>query len=548
MVGAHIIPNVKYAIPIIMGSNIGTCVTNSFIALTLVGDKHEFKRAFSSATCNDMFNILTTLVIFPIEVITSFIPDFNGVLFFISKKIIDSIPLENIAQMTNANFMAIIVNPLSNLFIILDQNSVNLIASGTPVPNNQVALRCCQYVNITNQTLNSSSMTLNNETNTQICLKECSYWCMPMLRAFGDGGTGIFWIIMSIIILLICLFGIVKSLSMFISGPIAKVIRIAINYTLPRPFKWVSYCILFIFSLALTLIVQSSNIITATLCPLCAVGIVTLQRVYVMTLGSNIGTTITGILTAFTQPEVSLQSSMQLAFVYTLFNTLGVVFWLPIPYLRFPKKLARKLGNIVFEYRWFIFFYIAILYIVGPLVTLGLALIPDWIGIAVVGIPTVFIVFALIIIRIIQKKFPKVLPYYLKNFEWLPIWMRSLEPYDKKISKLKCICTCFKCCKKRQTLDGHKDISSYDNIDIQSNFDDRSRRESIIPKIIRRTSAIEGLVNEGFIHSRKKSIVSNPSSSEDEHDTEIVKDYRRRKSQPKIVLNESENLANLTKF
>ena len=47
MVGAGIIPDVQSAIPIIMGSNIGTCVTNSLIALTLAGDPMEFKRAFS---------------------------------------------------------------------------------------------------------------------------------------------------------------------------------------------------------------------------------------------------------------------------------------------------------------------------------------------------------------------------------------------------------------------------------------------------------------------------------------------------------------------
>ena len=47
MVGAGIIPDVQSAIPIIMGSNIGTCVTNSLIALTLAGDPNEFRRAFS---------------------------------------------------------------------------------------------------------------------------------------------------------------------------------------------------------------------------------------------------------------------------------------------------------------------------------------------------------------------------------------------------------------------------------------------------------------------------------------------------------------------
>jgi sodium-dependent phosphate cotransporter len=73
MVGAGIISDVKSAIPIIMGSNIGTCVTNSFIALTMAGDPNEFKRAFSAATLNDGFNLLTTAVLLPIEIIFGFL-------------------------------------------------------------------------------------------------------------------------------------------------------------------------------------------------------------------------------------------------------------------------------------------------------------------------------------------------------------------------------------------------------------------------------------------------------------------------------------------
>lgn len=73
MVGAGIIGDVKSAIPIIMGSNIGTCVTNSFIALTMAGNPNEFKRAFSAATLNDGFNLLTTLILLPVEIIFGFL-------------------------------------------------------------------------------------------------------------------------------------------------------------------------------------------------------------------------------------------------------------------------------------------------------------------------------------------------------------------------------------------------------------------------------------------------------------------------------------------
>jgi sodium-dependent phosphate cotransporter len=275
------------------------------------------------------------------------------------------------------------------------------------------------------------------------------------------------------------LFGIVKVLSLLIVGPIAKAVRIAVNASFPKPFGFATEILLFIIAFLLTIIVQSSNIITATLVPLCGVGIVSLQRVFVMTLGSNIGTTVTGILTAFTQPVSSLKKSMQLAFVYTLFNSLGVLFWLPIPFLRFPKRLAKELGEIVFKYRWFLYCYVITVYFIGPLFIFGLALIPMWIGLALFGIPLIILLILIIILYFLQIKFPKILPFKLRNFQFLPIWLRSLEPLDNKIKKLKCCCSL------------KKDKNKY-----------------TLPNVIRRFSAIEGIVNEGINYSRRNSIIS----------------------------------------
>ena len=472
MVGAGIIPDVQSAIPIIMGSNIGTCVTNSLIALTLAGDPNEFKRAFSGATLNDMFNLLTTSILLPIEILTHF-------LYIISTKLANLMPFDNIDAISKANFMAFILNPLCDLFIVLDMDAVNALANGSDIT--QVALRCCLKSN-NNETLSFLNNTFinnnNNNETQQICLKKCTYWCMPMLETIGDGGTGLFWIILSIIVLICCLFGIVKVLSLLIVGPIAKAVRIAVNASFPKPFGFATEILLFIIAFLLTIIVQSSNIITATLVPLCGVGIVSLQRVFVMTLGSNIGTTVTGILTAFTQPVSSLKKSMQLAFVYTLFNSLGVLFWLPIPFLRFPKRLAKGLGEIVFKYRWFLYCYVITIYFIGPLFIFGLALIPMWIGLALFGIPLIILLILIIILYFLQIKFPKILPFKLRNFQFLPIWLRSLEPLDNKIKKLKC------CSIK-------KDKNKY-----------------TLPNVIRRFSAIEGIVNEGINYSRRNSIIS----------------------------------------
>jgi sodium-dependent phosphate cotransporter len=59
---------VETAIPAVMGANIGTTVTNTLVSLGHVTRKEEFKRAFAGATVHDFFNILTVLVLFPIEI------------------------------------------------------------------------------------------------------------------------------------------------------------------------------------------------------------------------------------------------------------------------------------------------------------------------------------------------------------------------------------------------------------------------------------------------------------------------------------------------
>merc|ERR1719335_1462065 len=61
---------VKNAIPMIMGANIGTSVTNTIVSLGSFGDKNEYRRAFAGATIHDCFNFLTVLIFLPIEAIT----------------------------------------------------------------------------------------------------------------------------------------------------------------------------------------------------------------------------------------------------------------------------------------------------------------------------------------------------------------------------------------------------------------------------------------------------------------------------------------------
>ncbi|MBN2583868.1 MAG: Na/Pi symporter [Planctomycetes bacterium] len=61
---------IELAIPIIMGANIGTSVTNIMVSLGYIRRRDEFRRAFAGATVHDFFNVLTVAVLFTLELTT----------------------------------------------------------------------------------------------------------------------------------------------------------------------------------------------------------------------------------------------------------------------------------------------------------------------------------------------------------------------------------------------------------------------------------------------------------------------------------------------
>jgi sodium-dependent phosphate cotransporter len=65
--------DVPSAIPIVMGSNMGTSVTNALVAAGHIGRPDEFKKAFAAAVVDDFFEILSILVLFPLQVTTNFL-------------------------------------------------------------------------------------------------------------------------------------------------------------------------------------------------------------------------------------------------------------------------------------------------------------------------------------------------------------------------------------------------------------------------------------------------------------------------------------------
>ncbi|WP_229503542.1 Na/Pi symporter [Nesterenkonia sedimenti] len=71
------------AVPIIMGANIGTTLTNTLVSLGMVRDKEQFRRGFAAATVHDFFNLIAVVIFLPLEMIF-------GLLQRISTSIADS--------------------------------------------------------------------------------------------------------------------------------------------------------------------------------------------------------------------------------------------------------------------------------------------------------------------------------------------------------------------------------------------------------------------------------------------------------------------------
>ncbi|MBN2289891.1 MAG: Na/Pi symporter [Candidatus Glassbacteria bacterium] len=61
------------AIPMVMGANIGTTVTNTIVSLGHISRKDDFRRAFAAALLHDIFNLLSVAIVFPLWMFTHYL-------------------------------------------------------------------------------------------------------------------------------------------------------------------------------------------------------------------------------------------------------------------------------------------------------------------------------------------------------------------------------------------------------------------------------------------------------------------------------------------
>lgn len=124
------------------------------------------------------------------------------------------------------------------------------------------------------------------------------------------GGVCLF---LSLLLLVLCLIGLVNVLQRGLNGMSTRVIYKATN---------VNGLIAMGIGAGITVLVQSSSITTSVLTPLVGVGVIQLEQMFPLTLGANIGTTVTGLLASMVSDSVD---ALQVALSHLFFNISGIV-------------------------------------------------------------------------------------------------------------------------------------------------------------------------------------------------------------------------------
>lgn len=278
------------AVPMIMGANIGTTVTNTLVSLGHVRQSSEFRRAFSAATVHDFFNVFAVVILLPLELAT-------GVISSLAERI-------------------------SNALV------------GT-----------------------SGS---DWESPIKAWVKGPVGWIEDALGSIFENVNvlGTSMVLVGLVIVLTSLIFITKNMKTLVAERVER----SMNAILGRG----GGLIAMVVGLLITVAVQSSSITTSILIPMSAAGVISLRNAYPVTLGANVGTTVTALLAAM---AASRPEALTIALVHTLFNVAGIVILYGIPFLRpLPIKAAETLAEVAVQRRMLAVGYVVIAFIVVPLV------------------------------------------------------------------------------------------------------------------------------------------------------------------------------------
>ena len=279
---------VEAAVPMIMGANLGTTVTNTLASLGHVRRPGEFRPAFAAATVHDLFNVLAVAVLLPVELLTGLLSD--------------------------------IATALTSVFI------------GVGGADYESPLK--------------EAVSLPVELATDA------------LVATGLSGNvlGLAMVAVGLGAIFVALGSITRNMRVLI----ATRLEASINAMLGSG----GGATALLLGMVITVAVQSSSITTSIMIPLAAAGVVTLRNIYPVTLGANVGTTVSALLASLAsdRPE-----ALTIAFVHTTFNVLGIGLFYPVRALReLPIRGAERIADLATRRRSTVVAYVLLLFIVIP--------------------------------------------------------------------------------------------------------------------------------------------------------------------------------------
>ncbi len=272
------------AVPMIMGANIGTTVTNSVVSLAHMGRPDEFRRAFSVATCHDFFNYMAVAVLLPLELATGFLQRSATVL----------------SSYVTGFGGAAYESPIKGAL--------------------KAGLRPIKAV---------IGFLFENQRVAAVLL-----------------------ILVSGVLIFTALILLVKVMRSTLQTRVELFVSKALD---------VSPLLAMLVGVIVTVMVQSSSITTSLLVPLAGAGILTLYQAFPITIGANIGTTVTAFLAALAATGPHAQAAVTIALVHLLFNLSATLLIYPVQAIReIPLRAARWLADAaVRSRRW------ALAYVVG---------------------------------------------------------------------------------------------------------------------------------------------------------------------------------------
>ena len=452
--------SVSYAIYMVMGANIGTSVTNTLVSMAHVNDSDELRRGFAAATVHDIFNLLSVVVLLPLEWISSAGDGVivqqgkpGGVLQAMTYEMtVNEEPCDPDAEECKkwAGPIKLYVTPYTNEVVAYDKNVASYVSQKycdgfcnmksdemkaefedlmCPGATDHCRAAIKQSTGFSNEDLDpwfesdgklkskrypkyvyikpdGTRVYVTDNKRGAVFSDEVTLFDSSAVldanftagyntagRAYGfcsegwkgapcdavllktsckasrdwemtDEEAGTFAVIFSIVEICTVLYVLVNTLSYLLKGKLAYAVKYALSVN-----GYLSIAI----GCGITILVQSSSITTSTLTPLCAVGLITLAQMYPLTLGANIGTTVTGLLAA-TVATSNARESLQVALVHLFFNIFGIVlFYVPPPTRDMPINAALWLGEKAGEYPWFPVAYTGVVFFAIPGIVYGIS-------------------------------------------------------------------------------------------------------------------------------------------------------------------------------